>query len=52
MTISPFAHAATALRNILSRSPERFATPEALSALESKFTQSILTYVLSVSVIC
>jgi len=31
---SPFTEAATALRNILNRSPQRFATAEALSALE------------------
>ena len=34
--ISPFADAATALRNILSRSPHHFATSDALSTLESK----------------
>ena len=34
--ISPFADAATALRNILSRSPHHFATPDALSTLESE----------------
>ena len=36
MSISPIAEAATALRNILTRSPGRFATPEALTALGSK----------------
>jgi len=34
ISISPFADAATALRNILSRSPHRFTTAEALSTLE------------------
>jgi len=33
--LSPFSEAATALRNILIRSPQHFATPEALSALEN-----------------
>jgi len=33
--VSPFTEAATALRNILNRSPEHFATPEALLALEN-----------------
>jgi len=40
MVISPVAEAATALRNILTRSPGRFATPEALAALESGWTAS------------
>ena len=35
MSVYPVAEAATALRNILSRSPKFFANPEALSALES-----------------
>jgi len=33
MSVSPITEAATALRNILTRSPGRFATPQALSAL-------------------
>jgi len=33
--LSPFTEAATALRNILNRSPQHFATSEALSALEN-----------------
>lgn len=37
MSISPFADAATALRNILSRSPQRFTTSDALSTLESEY---------------
>lgn len=35
LMVSPFTEAATALRNILNRSPEHFATPEALLALEN-----------------
>jgi len=35
MSISPFAEAATALRNILSRCPAHFAKPQALSVLGS-----------------
>ena len=34
--MSPFAEAASALRNILSRAPTRFANADALAALESK----------------
>jgi hypothetical protein len=37
MSAPPFAEAASALRNILSRAPKRFANAEALSALESEF---------------
>lgn len=33
MQVSPFAEAATALRNILCRSPSHFATPQVLTAL-------------------
>eukprot|EP00563_Minutocellus_polymorphus_P006543 CAMPEP_0181034076 /NCGR_PEP_ID=MMETSP1070-20121207/7616_1 /TAXON_ID=265543 /ORGANISM="Minutocellus polymorphus, Strain NH13" /LENGTH=1222 /DNA_ID=CAMNT_0023111583 /DNA_START=327 /DNA_END=3995 /DNA_ORIENTATION=- len=40
MVISPVAEAATALRNILTRSPGRFTTPEALAALESGWKAS------------
>ena len=40
MVISPVAEAATALRNVLTRSPGRFATPEALAALESGWKAS------------
>lgn len=40
MDVSPVAEAATALRNILTRSPGRFATPEALAALESGWSAS------------
>ena len=40
MDVSPVAEAATALRNILTRSPGRFATPEALAALESGWIAS------------
>lgn len=36
MTLSPLADAANAIRNILSRAPNQFATPDALSTLESK----------------
>lgn len=37
MSAPPFAEAASALRNILSRAPKRFANAEALSALGSEF---------------
>ena len=36
MTSLPFAEAVAALRNIISRSPQRFANAESLSVLESK----------------
>jgi len=35
IVLSPFTEAANALRNILNRSPQHFATPEALLALEN-----------------
>lgn len=40
MLISPVAEAATALRNMLTRSPQRFATPQALAALETGWKSS------------
>ena len=36
LSISPLTHATSALRNLLSRSPQRFTSSEALSTLESK----------------
>ena len=38
MRISPITEATTALRNILYRSPSRFATPQALAALRGKYS--------------
>lgn len=43
MTISPFAEAATALRNILCRSPAHFATPRALVVLGGGWESSYNT---------
>lgn len=42
MAVPPFAEATSALRNILSRAPKRFANAEALSALESKCMSLLL----------
>ena len=41
MSISPYAEAATALRNILSRSPSHFTTPQALVALAGKYCNDV-----------
>ena len=45
MKISPITEATTALRNILYRSPSRFATPQALAALRGKSSTHFIYHV-------
>jgi hypothetical protein len=47
MTVSPLAEAAMALRNILSRSPAHFATPQALAALGGMYMNLLATLLVS-----
>ena len=45
MAVSPFTESVSALRNILSWAPTRFANADALSTLESKLKAQRLRYI-------
>lgn len=52
MTVSPFTEAVSALRNILSKAPTRFANADALSALESKLYATLLCILANIHAHC